>query len=281
MSDAPRGGLWLGHNLKNMGPFSSKEILVASDTYEGDGNSGPLSGFAPFSSGVFVLEVTDAQAEADDTLDVYIQRLLPNGSYEDFVAFTQVDGDVVEPTVYRADVYAGASAGTFAAAPKDGTLGEASVVDLMWGNTLRVKWKIAGVLAAASSILTPSDQPANNETVTIDGKVYTFKAALSDTDGFVDRGASTAAALQNLCDAINLTGTPGTQYALSTTLHPTVTCSAVSATALTATAKVAGAAGNLIAIAETIDGAWSPIDFLGGGSDAASFTFGVTGMFRV
>lgn len=86
---------------------------------------------------------------------------------------------------------------------------------------------------AASNILSlvVGQNAANNETVTIAGKVYTYKSALTNTDGFVKIGANAAATLDNLRAAINLGTGAGTKYAAATTLHPTVTATTIDATA--------------------------------------------------
>lgn len=92
--------------------------------------------------------------------------------------------------------------------------------------------------------------PADTDTVTIDAKVYTFQAILTDVDGNVQRGGDLATSLANLAGAITLTGVPGTDYATSMTLHPTVT--AVSTlTTLDATAKIVGPGGNSIVTTST------------------------------
>lgn len=135
-----RGGLYQGYHGDNAQPWADDVTLVASAARTASGNSGDLTGYAPFTSACFVLEVTAAATAAGDTLNVYVQRKLPNGDYDDIVAFTQVLGDG-GAKVYRADVYSGASAGG-EEAPKDGTLTAGTSADLMWGNTLRVKWVI-------------------------------------------------------------------------------------------------------------------------------------------
>ncbi len=103
----------------------------------------------------------------------------------------------------------------------------------------------------ATQTLTFSGVPADTQTVTIDGKVYTFKDTLSDTDGFVKKDATAAACIANLAAAITLGAGSGTAYAASTTLHPTVTADVVSTTVLRIRAKLAGTSGNSIAISET------------------------------
>lgn len=106
----------------------------------------------------------------------------------------------------------------------------------------------------ATGVLTLSANPLNNETVTIDGKVYTFKTTLTNTDGFVKVGSSTEDSLANLIAAINLSGKAGTNYATATTLHSTVSASDVDSNPLNAliTAKTAGTAGNSLATTETL-----------------------------
>lgn len=92
---------------------------------------------------------------------------------------------------------------------------------------------------------------SNNDTVTIDAKVYTFKTALTPAANEVLIGANAAASLQNLFDAINRTGTPGTQYGAATDRHTTVTATAVTTTTVVVTARVPGRSGTLIATTET------------------------------
>lgn len=68
-----------------------------------------------------------------------------------------------------------------------------------------------------------ADNAGNTETVTIDGKVYTFQTSLTNTDGHVKIGADRDATLKNLAAAVTLGAGAGTTYATATTLHPTVT----------------------------------------------------------
>jgi hypothetical protein len=46
-----------------------------------------------YKGGTFTLDVTAAATAAGDTLNVYIQRLLADGTYDDVVSFTQVLGN--------------------------------------------------------------------------------------------------------------------------------------------------------------------------------------------
>ncbi len=133
------GGRWRGDSLVNKMPTFFDTNLVTVVASLASSNSGDLSGFAPYTSATFVLDVTAAATEVDDTLNAYVQRKLPNGDYEDIASFTQVLGNGGAKT-FRADVYAGASAGSFSASINDGALAAGSVADLAWGDKLRVKW---------------------------------------------------------------------------------------------------------------------------------------------
>jgi hypothetical protein len=124
--------------------------------------------------------------------------------------------------------------------------------------------------SAATSILTSTNvNVANNQTVLIDAKTYTFKTALTPTEGEVLIGADADASLLNLIRAINHTGTPGTDYSAAAA-HPTVSAAAaVTAHSFTVTALTIGVAGNSIATAtSSTELAWTGLT-LGGGSDIA------------
>lgn len=138
----------------------------------------------------------------------------------------------------------------------------------------------SGAAAAATGVLTTTANLANTETVTIGGKTYTFQTVLTNVDGNVLVGASAAASITNLYNAINGTGgTPGTDYALSTTAHPTVKATAKTTTTLTVTAIVGGSTGNSIAATETsANASWGGAT-LAGGSDATHvFTSGASAL---
>lgn len=120
--------------------------------------------------------------------------------------------------------------------------------------------------AAATGTLTNATNFLDTETVTIDGKVYTFQTSLTDVDGNVFIGASVALSHENLRRAINLDGVAGTNYATSMTLHPTVTASDTATTTIV-TAKLAGTTGNTITTAEsTATASWSGPALLSGGA---------------
>lgn len=124
-------------------------------------------------------------------------------------------------------------------------------------------------LVAATGTLTATDQPVDGETVTIGTKVYTFQDTLTNVDGHVKIGASLAASLTNLKNAINGTGgVPGTDYAAATVAHTLVTATSTGTTVVV-TAKSAGTGGNSIATTATYADASFGGATLTGGSGTA------------
>lgn len=110
------------------------------------------------------------------------------------------------------------------------------------------RWPAVG----AQGKFTLTVNPTNGETITIGSKTYTWQTTLTNVDGNIAIGASLAISQQNLIDAINLTGTPGTQYAAAMVEHAQVSADTVwSANALIITAKTGGVAGNSIATTDT------------------------------
>lgn len=107
---------------------------------------------------------------------------------------------------------------------------------------------------SGTGVLTSSGVAQNNETVTIGGQVYTFKTSLtaSTTANEVLIGANAAASIQNLADAINGTGTAGTQYGSMTPKNSYVTCTANDSTTLTVTVRDKAVTNASIATTETM-----------------------------
>ncbi len=125
---------------------------------------------------------------------------------------------------------------------------------------------------AATGVLTMSANAADTETVTVDGKVYTFQTVLTDVDGNVLVGASASDSIDNLVVAVTLGAGAGTLYAASTVLHPTVTAAAGAGDTMDAVAKATGTAGNSIATAETgANMSWAG-STLAGGVDGVAWT---------
>lgn len=108
---------------------------------------------------------------------------------------------------------------------------------------------------AASATLTDATNvlPTAGQTVTIGTKVYTYVAAITNTEGEVLIGVTTAnAALQNLIDAINHGNNGGSGYYCALP-HPDVSAGALNTGthAFSVVARVGGTGGNSIAKAET------------------------------
>ena len=103
---------------------------------------------------------------------------------------------------------------------------------------------------AATGTLTSSGVFANNETVTIGSRTYTFKSPFSDAADNIDASGTTAQTHENLRRAINGDGVAGTNYGTGTVVHADVTATD-GATTNVITAKKAGTFGNLIATTET------------------------------
>ena len=122
----------------------------------------------------------------------------------------------------------------------------------------------------AVGTLTSSGTFTDTQTVVVGGKTYTTQTSLTNVDGNVLIGANAAATLQNLYDAINLTGTAGTQYAAAMTANTRVKATAVTTTTLVVQALTPGEVGNLIATTETqTNAAWGGATLASG---AGNFT---------
>lgn len=110
-----------------------------------------------------------------------------------------------------------------------------------------------GVHVTATGTVDNTVSVVDAETVTVNGKVYTFQNVLTNVDGHVKIGIDTAHTIQNFVHAVNLSGgLAGTDYAAATTVNVDVTASAASlaAVACTLTAKTAiGADGNALTLA--------------------------------
>lgn len=108
----------------------------------------------------------------------------------------------------------------------------------------------------AAGALTFTGQPADTETITIGAggftKTFTFQTTLTNVDGNVHIGASTAASVLNLIHAITLGSGSGTDYAAAMTASQWVTAAAGAGTSVTITALSGGQYGNNIATIETI-----------------------------
>lgn len=104
---------------------------------------------------------------------------------------------------------------------------------------------------ATQTLTSTGTAPANNDTVTIGSKVYTFKTTLTGAADEVLIGASAAIALDNLKSAINATAGAGTTYGTGTVAHTQVTATTNTDTTQVVQAISYGTVGNAIATTET------------------------------
>lgn len=110
---------------------------------------------------------------------------------------------------------------------------------------------VIGGARATGSITNSTGVPANNNTVVIGGRTYTFKTAITASADDVLIGASITASMQNLIDAVNGTGTSGVQYSAATTKNPMVSAKAGTVGVVELESRFPGIIGNLITLAVT------------------------------
>jgi hypothetical protein len=109
---------------------------------------------------------------------------------------------------------------------------------------------LVGTTASVGTLTSDNTNVSAGETVTIGFKVYTFRTSLV-AEGDVLIGGSADASLLNLINAINHTGTPGTDYMCAGANVQVSAAVSVTAHAFAVTALVAGLAGNSIVSTET------------------------------
>lgn len=105
--------------------------------------------------------------------------------------------------------------------------------------------------AAVGTLTSDNTNVADAATVTIGSEVYTFKTALTPTEGEVLIGADADASLLNLIRAINHSGTPGTDYSNATADANVTAATSVTSHAFLVTAKIPGAGANSLATLES------------------------------
>jgi hypothetical protein len=139
--------------------------------------------------------------------------------------------------------------------------------------------RLSVIAAKATGTLSMPTNPTDGQTVTVDGKVYTFQDTLTNVDGNVKKAGSANLSIINLYEALDAPengGAPGSDYALSMTDHSTVQKATGSTfpagTTLPVEAKTAGAAGNALATTTNVTGASWGGATLSGGATALSFS---------
>jgi hypothetical protein len=102
----------------------------------------------------------------------------------------------------------------------------------------------------STATITAAATVSNNDTVTINGRVYTFKTALTPAANEVLINGRDGS-LTNLASCINGSGDPGTDYGAASSVSATVTASAVSSHAITLTSIAYGTASNALTLAKS------------------------------
>ncbi len=128
-----------------------------------------------------------------------------------------------------------------------------------------------GLGTQSTGTLTAIGTPAANDTVTVGGKTYKFVAAVGAANDVKIVAGDTAATLANLAKAINLNGVAGTDYGAGTAINANVSAAAAGSV-VTFTAKLAGAAGDGIALSNVSGGSNAAVSGanLTGGSNGGS-----------
>lgn len=117
---------------------------------------------------------------------------------------------------------------------------------------------------ASKGILTLTDVPHDADTIVIDTKTYTWKTALTPTEGQVLIGGTAAIALDNLKAAINHAGTANTDYKCAAA-HTTITATTNTDATQIVVALTTGVAGDLIATTGGgTHGSWGAVTLAGG-----------------
>lgn len=120
---------------------------------------------------------------------------------------------------------------------------------------------------ATATLTSTGTLPTSGATLTIGSIVYRIMTTPAQAYD-IKRDADAATMLDNIKKAINGTGTPGTEYFAGTEAHPDVIATTNTDTTQVVEAKLAGTAGNAIAIAENdAQLSWSGSGFLASGAD--------------
>lgn len=123
--------------------------------------------------------------------------------------------------------------------------------------------------AATGTITQSSAAPSDGDTVTVNGRVYTFKTALSTGPTVPDQvlaGANVTAAAANLAAALNAGAGVGVNYSVGTLINQDVSATS-NAGVVTVSARNPGDEGNAITLAESGSNTAVSGGTLSGGSD--------------
>jgi hypothetical protein len=143
-----------------------------------------------------------------------------------------------------------------------------SAATLTGGVTSGISAVTIGPLYASCSITSNGANPSNGDTLTIGATVYTFKTVLS-TEGDILIGITTSDTIQNLIEAINLTGVYLENYQVSNLNQQVTALASTQGGVIKIIARGAGAAGNAIALASSSAKLVAPATLTGGADTLA------------
>lgn len=118
-------------------PNQPQQILLASDVRVESGIGDAMPQLGEWDVLMLQLDVTDAEAASDDTLDVFVQTTIDGENWIDIAHFTQVLGDG-GPVRYVTKLVASAAETEF----ETGTALTAAAVRNLVGDQYRVRWDI-------------------------------------------------------------------------------------------------------------------------------------------
>lgn len=160
----------------------------------------------------------------------------------------------------------------------DTTLSPSPYFALQPVNTTCVGTPATGTLTGSGS-----SNVADGDTVTIGTTTYRFKSTMAQVNDIQIAGSGNSdTSLTNLIDAINGTGTAGTNWYAGTVANTQVSAGSLSAHAFTVTAIIGGLAGNSIGTTKSSSiVSWGGSTLSGGSDAAANFTVTVTSELSV
>lgn len=139
-----------------MALVAQNTTLLSSAARTATGQGTAVAGLSRFSSVTLMLDVTADESTAADTLDVLVQRLLPDGSSYDTIARFQQHVGNNGADKYVADVSNGVDDNATRDADDDVTtlanvtLASQATRDVGWGDQLRVAWIVTDDSGSAS-----------------------------------------------------------------------------------------------------------------------------------
>ena len=128
-----------------------------------------------------------------------------------------------------------------------------------------------GPLAAHATVVPSGANLLNGDTLAVGSTTYTFKTTLS-TEGDIQIGISFGDTLQNLIDAVNLSGIYGVNYQVSTLNQQVISLATVQGGNLVLLARAAGSAGNSIGLTSSTAKLVAPANLTNGADNLQLIT---------